>query len=52
MAVVNGEKKSGNYVYGCGLDTGDMLLKDEVDITEDMTAGNYTISLWIEELIF
>ena len=39
--VVNGEKKSGNttMLMDVGLDTGDMLLKDEVDITEDMTAG-------------
>ena len=39
--VVNGEKKSGNttMLMDVGLDTGDMLLKDEVDISEDMTAG-------------
>lgn len=41
-AIINGEKKSGNttMLMDVGLDTGDMLLKDEVEITEDMTAGN------------
>lgn len=40
-SVINGEKKSGNttMLMDVGLDTGDMLLKDEVDITENMTAG-------------
>ena len=40
-AIINGEKKSGNttMLMDVGLDTGDMLLKDEVNITEDMTAG-------------
>lgn len=39
--VINGEKKSGNttMLMDVGLDTGDMLLKDEVEITESMTAG-------------
>ena len=39
--IVNGEKKSGNttMLMDVGLDTGDLLLKDEIDITEDMTAG-------------
>lgn len=39
--VVNGEKKSGNttMLMDVGLDTGDMLLKDEVAIDENMTAG-------------
>ncbi len=39
--VVNGEKKSGNttMLMDVGLDTGDMLLKDEVEIDENMTAG-------------
>ena len=39
--VVNGEKVSGNttMLMDVGLDTGDMLLKDEVEITENMTAG-------------
>lgn len=38
-AIINGEKKSGNttMLMDVGLDTGDMLLKQEVDITEDMT---------------
>lgn len=40
-AVINGEKKSGNttMLMDVGLDTGDMLLKDEVEIPENMTAG-------------
>ena len=35
------KKKSGNttMLMDVGLDTGDMLLKDEVEITENMTAG-------------
>lgn len=40
-AVIKGEKISGNttMLMDEGLDTGDILLKDEVQITEDMTAG-------------
>lgn len=40
-AIINGEKESGNTTMfmDVGLDTGDMLLKSHVDITEDMTAG-------------
>lgn len=40
-AIINGENKSGNttMLMDIGLDTGDMLLKEEVIITEDMTAG-------------
>ncbi|MGL4570954.1 MAG: methionyl-tRNA formyltransferase [Clostridium sp.] len=40
-AIVNGEKVSGNttMLMDVGLDTGDMLLKDEVEITDEMTAG-------------
>lgn len=40
-AIMNGEKVSGNttMLMDVGLDTGDMLLKDEVEITDDMTAG-------------
>lgn len=40
-AIIDGESKSGNttMLIDVGLDTGDMLLKDEVDITENMTAG-------------
>ncbi|MGG7176042.1 methionyl-tRNA formyltransferase [Clostridium paraputrificum] len=40
-AVINGEKKSGNttMLMDVGLDTGDMLLKDEVEIPEEMTSG-------------
>ena len=40
-AIINGEKKSGNttMLMDAGVDTGDMLLKDEVEISESMTAG-------------
>lgn len=40
-AIINGEKVSGNttMLMDIGLDTGDMLLKDEVNIPDDMTAG-------------
>jgi methionyl-tRNA formyltransferase len=40
-AIVNGEKSSGNttMLMDVGLDTGDMLLKQEVEITDQMTAG-------------
>lgn len=40
-AIIKGEEKSGNttMLMDVGLDTGDMLLKDEVDIPIDMTAG-------------
>lgn len=40
-AVINGEKTSGNttMLMDVGLDTGDMLLKDEVEITHYMTSG-------------
>ena len=39
--IVNGEKISGNttMLMDIGLDTGDMLLKDEIEISEEMTAG-------------
>ena len=39
--IINGEEKTGNttMLMDVGLDTGDMLLKDEVEITENMTAG-------------
>lgn len=41
-AIINGEKKSGNttMLMDVGLDTGDMLLKNEIEITDDMTAGD------------
>ena len=47
--VINGEKKSGNttMLMDVGLDTGDMLLKDEVVITENMTAGELHDKLMI-----
>lgn len=40
-AVIDGEKKSGNttMLMSEGLDEGDILLKDEVDISDNMTAG-------------
>ncbi|EES91221.1 methionyl-tRNA formyltransferase [Clostridium botulinum] len=40
-AIINGEKKSGNttMLMDVGLDTGDMLMSQEVEINEDMTAG-------------
>ncbi|MDR3598217.1 methionyl-tRNA formyltransferase [Clostridium sp.] len=40
-AVINGEKVSGNttMLMDVGLDTGDMILKDEVQITNNMTYG-------------
>lgn len=41
-AIINGEIVSGNttMIMDVGIDTGDMLLKQEVEITEDMTAGD------------
>ncbi|MEG0772260.1 methionyl-tRNA formyltransferase [Clostridium sp.] len=41
FAIMQGEKVSGNttMLMDIGLDTGDMLLKQEVEISEDMTAG-------------
>nr|WP_010240277.1 methionyl-tRNA formyltransferase [Clostridium arbusti] len=41
-AIINGESVSGNttMLMDVGLDTGDMLLKDKVTITDDMTAGD------------
>lgn len=40
-AIINGEKFSGNttMLMDVGLDTGDMILKDNVEITKNMTAG-------------
>ncbi|SHH17319.1 methionyl-tRNA formyltransferase [Clostridium grantii] len=40
-AIINGETVSGNtsMLMDVGLDTGDMLLKQQVDIEENMTAG-------------
>lgn len=42
FAVINGEKKSGNttMIMDEGLDTGDMLLSQEVEIDDKMTAGD------------
>ncbi|MCY6959470.1 methionyl-tRNA formyltransferase [Clostridium brassicae] len=41
-AIIKGEMKSGNttMMMDEGLDTGDMLLRQEVEITKDMTAGD------------
>lgn len=41
QAVINGEKMTGvtTMYMDVGMDTGDMLLKGEMEITEDMTAG-------------
>ncbi|MCE5220417.1 MAG: methionyl-tRNA formyltransferase [Clostridium sp.] len=40
-AIINGEKVTGNttMLMDMGLDTGDMILKDEVEITNNMTTG-------------
>lgn len=40
-AIINGHKKTGvtTMKMDVGLDTGDMMLKKDVDITENMTAG-------------
>lgn len=39
-SIINGEKVTGNttMLMDIGLDTGDMLLKNEIEITENMTA--------------
>lgn len=41
FAIIDGEKKTGitTMYMAQGLDTGDMILKDEVEITEEDTAG-------------
>jgi len=40
-AIINGDEVAGNttMLMGEGLDTGDMLLKNQVEITEEMTYG-------------
>ncbi len=40
-SIINGDKETGvtTMLMDVGLDTGDMLLKEEVEITENMTAG-------------
>lgn len=47
--VINGEKVSGNttQLMDVGIDTGDILLKDEIEITEDMTTGELHDKLMI-----
>ena len=49
-AIINGESKSGNttMLMDVGLDTGDMLLKSEVEISEDLTAGELHDILMID----
>ena len=49
-AIVKGEKKSGvtTMLMDEGLDTGDILLKSEIDITDDMTAGELHNILKVE----
>ncbi|MGE5629354.1 MAG: methionyl-tRNA formyltransferase [Solirubrobacterales bacterium] len=49
-AIINGEKLSGNTTMfmDVGLDTGDMLLKSEVVISENMTAGELHDILMID----
>ena len=49
-AVIDGEKVSGNttMIMDVGLDEGDMLLKQEVEITENMTAGQLHDILMVE----
>lgn len=41
FAIINGDKKTGvtSMYMNEGLDTGDMLLKEEVEINDDQTAG-------------
>ncbi|GIM27859.1 methionyl-tRNA formyltransferase [Clostridium polyendosporum] len=48
-SIIKGEKKSGNttMLMDVGLDTGDMLLKNEFEITEEMTAGELHDKLMI-----
>jgi methionyl-tRNA formyltransferase len=40
-AIINGEKVTGNttQLMDIGIDTGDIILKDEVEITNNMTSG-------------
>ena len=33
-----------NNAYRCGMDTGDILLKQEIDISNDITAVNFMIN--------
>lgn len=49
-AVINGEKYSGTttMLMDVGIDTGDMLLKSQVEITENMTAGELHDILMID----
>ena len=43
--IINGEKKTGitTMYMDAGLDTGDILLKEEIKIGEDETAGSFMI---------
>jgi methionyl-tRNA formyltransferase len=49
-AIINGEKKSGvtTMMMDVGLDTGDMLLKTEIEIGKDMTVGELHDILMVE----
>ena len=46
-AVINGEKVTGvtTMLTNIGMDTGDILLKEELEIPEDMTAGEAYVKL-------
>lgn len=46
-SVINGEKVAGNttMLMDVGIDTGDMLLKQEVEVTENMTSGELYANL-------
>lgn len=49
-AIINGETKTGNttMLMDVGLDTGDMLLRSEIEITDTMTAGELHDILMID----
>jgi len=49
-AIINGEKKSGvtTMMMDVGLDTGDIILKTEIDISEDMNAEELHDALKID----
>ena len=49
-AIINGEKASGvtTMLMDVGLDTGDMLLKSEIDINKDMNVGELHDALMLQ----
>lgn len=49
-AIINGEKISGvtTMLMDVGLDTGDMILKSEIDIDDDMNVGELHDSLMVQ----